>query len=159
MVSPIRQRIKDLVGTTLGTITVSNGYQQTVQEVAHDQRDPLNVKGYPAIYIMDRGDRDTRLIQGIYEARMLLELRAQLEDGDRSTRETEVSILAGDCIRAIMTKERPPLNVWNGLAVQTLLQSADLHSNDAQDPYGWMFLVVEILYRTPQGNPFQVALI
>jgi len=159
MPTPIRQLLKDLVASTFLTITVDNGYSQTVQEVTTDQRAQPQVKGYPAICLFDRGDRDTRLIQGVYEARMLIEVRAVLEDHDRETRETELAVLAGDCIRAAMTKERPPLNVWNGLAVQTMFQSADLHSADVSDPYGMMFLMLEIMYRTPLGNPFMVALI
>lgn len=154
MATPIRQQIKDLVKEQLLTITTDNGYEQDVEDVRTDQIAQLQVKSYPAICIIDRGDQDRRLVQGIYEGRMLLELRAVLEDMDRSTRETDVAKLAADAQKAIMARE-----TWDGRAVQTMIQSADVHASDAMDHYGMMFLLVEILYRTQENDPYRVALI
>jgi hypothetical protein len=156
---PVRERIKDLVAQTLCGITVANGYTQTVTDVYRHQNATVQLKGFPSISIVDRGDRDTRLVQGIYEAKILLELRTVIEDFDRENLRQEISQLSADCMKAAMTQERPPLNVWGGLAVQTLIQSADLHTSDAADPYGMVFLMIEIMYRVQQGNPYQVALI
>lgn len=159
MATPIRQIIKNRVASTLLTVTVANGYHQTINEVWTDQKGQLNIKGFPAVSIVDRGDQDKRLAQGIYEARMLLELRTVIEDFDRATRETELAQLAADVQKAVMTQQTAPLNVWGGYAVQTLLQSADLHTSDAMDPYGVLFLMIEILYRTPENDPYVVAMI
>lgn len=155
---PVREVIKDRVAVRLATISIANGYTQDVTEVYRHHQHQLAIKHFPAITILDRGDRETRLAQGIYEGRMLLELRTIIEDFDRELRRQELAQLTADCARAIMSQELPG-NVWGGLAVQTMIQSADLHTSDVQDPYGQVFLLVEIMYRVQQSNPYQQALI
>ena len=154
MSTPIRQRIKDNVKTAVLTVTVGNGYNQTIEEVWSDQKGQLQIKGYPAVSLVDRGDQDKRLVQGIYEARMLLEVRSVIEDFDRDTREPALAQLAADVQKVVMLNE-----TWSGLAVQTLVQSADLHTNDASDPYGVLLLMIEVLYRTVENDPYKVAFI
>lgn len=155
----VRETIKELIATQLATISITNGYETDLDEVFLDQRGILQTKSFPCVSIIDRGDRDSRLVQGIYEGKMLLEFRTQTEDMDRNTRRGAIAQLAGDVARALMVNENPPLSVWGGLAVQTLLQSADVHGSDTTDPFGMIFLAAEILYRVQQNNPYQVAFI
>lgn len=154
---PVREQIKDKLAAAVGAISTNAGDQITVVEVYRHHNSLQHAPTFPGVIIVDRGDRETRLIQGVYEGRMLLELRTIIHDNDRELRRQEMAQLAADCSRAAMSSERPPYGVWDGLAVQTMIQSADPHTNDAQDPYGLVFLMVEILYRVQQNNPYMVA--
>lgn len=147
MADPIRDKIIQAVKAALAAIAAP--YESTVQGVFRAGELLLNVDEYPAIVITDRGDAQRKHLRGVYENRMTLELHALVREGVAADRVLKISKLSADVQKKLLEDE-----TFGGLAKKTFLRATQPQIGELDDPLGYDFLTVEILYRVERKNPY-----
>lgn len=148
--TPVRGLIFNEVVTALTAISIAAGDHVTVIRVYRNHESSNRKYEEPSLSVMDRGDSHVRLA-AFYEARIQMDVMANLKEFDKDERRTVLDQLRSDAEVALKTGDD-----WSEYAVETNVQSADTQVSDATNPQGISLLRTEVLYRTQLNNPYVV---
>lgn len=151
---PIREHIIVAVVTAYGTILGPNApgaYQSHVKKVFRGAQVPQNLKEFPCVAVIDRGDLPKRHIKLTREAHLVLDVRGYAHEYGHDLKHRELSILMAD-----LEKKSHEDETWGGLAVETNVTTNLASASEAGQPLGADIMTLDILYRTERGNPYVV---
>lgn len=157
MPSSIEERLLDLVVSKLATITVANGYQETVLSVtrASDEPGPLELSTaeLPALQVRHLQTRKRLHLRGAYECVMDLDVVCMTEQDDEL-----LSDLKADVKKVLQANRR-----WND-GIENLARrtwTTDPLSHEVEVPEGISTAVIPcaIVFRVDATNPYLVKAI
>jgi hypothetical protein len=141
-----REGLLQNVETVLRSITVSNGYANTVGTVERGQINPLNLQAYPATLILPMRDRPEAMAKSVSRREYHVTLRLWVRPHTQLSEALEA--LIKDVEKAMMLDPRR-----GGLAENTIEGELTYLYLDSEELEAGADLDYQLDYRTAIGDP------
>lgn len=146
----VRENILSNIKTTLETITIANGYANTIASVQRWDKRGNVLRQVPCI-VVNAGQEEKQMSPNpLFTCRLsvYLDLWIRQDESDAQPTDTLLSSLLGDIEKALMVD-----NTRGGYAIETNIKSNVPFETVEGQPHAGLTIELEILYQHKQSDP------
>ncbi|MBL8014440.1 MAG: hypothetical protein JNN05_11395 [Candidatus Omnitrophica bacterium] len=146
----IRERILANIKTTLESVTIANGYVNTIASVQRWDKRGNALRQVPCI-VVNAGQEEKQMTPNPYftcRLSVYLDVWIRQDDADSTATDVILSGILGDIEKALMID-----NTRGGFAIDTNIKSNVPFETVEGQPHAGLTIELEILYQHTQSDP------